>query len=120
MVKGYLLASIDRLYECICDNDKLSHNAGNCDFGRLSCVDELSVFCLEFRIEACSDQGGHIERLSDIGPSSPDEALAFPLPGLSRDRGQSSESCGLFAGAIFVLTQVSSMKTKRCGSTCPW
>ena len=63
----------------------------------------MPVFGFEVWIEACCDECGHVEGLADVCASPTDEALAFPLTGLSGDRSEAGERCGLlvFEGSQF-------------------
>ena len=71
--------------QCVGEEEELSHDGGDGDFGGFASRFELLVFCLEFGIEAHCDERGHIERLSDIGSSAADEGATGPLSGLPCD-----------------------------------
>ena len=53
------------------------------------------VLCLEVRVVSGGDEGRHIEGLPHVGTSAADEAFAFPLSGLARDRCKAGKGCGL-------------------------
>ena len=76
-------------------DDELSHDGGDGDLGGLPGSNELLIFCLEIGIVPGGDEGRHIESLPHVGASATDEALAFPLSGLSSDGGETGEGCGL-------------------------
>ena len=63
----------DRLQEGVCENDELSHDCGQGDLCPLSGFDEVSVFGLHVGVEACGDEGGHVERLTDFGAPAANE-----------------------------------------------
>ena len=55
----------------------------------------MLVFGFEIGIEASGDERWHVEGMPDVGASAANEALAFPLAGLSRERSKASERCSL-------------------------
>jgi hypothetical protein len=77
-------------------DDEFAHDGGDGDLGWFSGGDELLVLCFEVWVEARSDECWHVECLPHVGATTSDEALAFPLSGLSRDGGKTGERCGLF------------------------
>lgn len=68
--------------ECVCQDNELSHDRGDGDFGWLSGFSQSVVFCLEIGIEAGGDECRHVERLPDDGPSTDDEGASGSSPGL--------------------------------------
>lgn len=99
----------------VCDDDELSHDGGDGDFRGFSGGDELLIFGFQVRIEASSDEGGHVKRLTDVGSPSADEALAFPLAGLPGDWYEAGERCGLFA---FEVSQLGHGGDQLVGRDC--
>ena len=83
------------LQEGVCEDDQLSHDGGERDLGRLTGVDELSVFCLHVRIEPGRNEGGHVDSLADRGSASPDEGASGPAAGLPGYRREARETCSL-------------------------
>lgn len=83
--------------ECVSKFDELSHQSGYCDFGGFSRFSEGLVFGLEVWVEAHGDDGGHVERASQVVSSALNEGVAFPLPGLARHGRKACEACHLFA-----------------------
>ena len=55
------------------ETTELSHDCGQGDLCRLSGFDEVSVFGLHVRVEACGDEGRHVERLADVGATAANE-----------------------------------------------
>ncbi len=49
--------------ESVCQDEQFPHDGGDCDFGGLSGLSQLVIFCFEIRIETCGDEGWHIEGL---------------------------------------------------------
>jgi hypothetical protein len=49
------------------------------DLCGFSDADEMCVFCLDVWVEAGCDEGGHVERLADVGSACVDVRLAGPL-----------------------------------------
>ena len=78
-------------------DDHLSHDRGDGDFRGFSGGDQLLVFGLEIGVVASGDECQHVEGLPDVGTPSADEALTFPLAGLSRYWRQPGQRCRLLA-----------------------
>ena len=81
--------------EGICGDDEFSHDGGDSDLWWFSGVFQSFVDGLEVRVEASCDQCRHVEGLSQGGASTADMGFAAPGSGLSSDRGEASEACGL-------------------------
>ncbi len=65
--------------QCVGEDDELSHDGGECGFGRLSGGCEGLIFVPHGLVEADSDQGWHVEGLTQMSPAAADEALAAAL-----------------------------------------
>ena len=65
--------------ECVGEDDELSHDGCDGDFGRLSGGDEGLILGFYVGVEADGDQCGHVEGLPEMGASGADEALAAVL-----------------------------------------
>ena len=61
------------------------------------------VLGLQVSVEAYSDEGGHVDRLAQVGAASADEALAAVLTGVSGDWGETREASG---AAVFQLAKL--------------
>jgi hypothetical protein len=87
----------------VCQDEELAHDGSEGKFCGLTGCDELRVFCFQIWVEACGDEGWHLESLADAGPSAADEGAADPASGLARDRSKSAKACGLagFEGSSF-------------------
>ena len=81
--------------QCVCGDDEFAHDGGDGDFGGFSGAEELLVFGLEIGVEAGGDESRHVEGPAHAGATAADEALAFPLPGLSGDWSEAGERSGL-------------------------
>lgn len=60
--------------ESVCEDNELSHDCYDRDFGWFLGFSEGVVSGLEVRVEADGDQGRHVERLAYDGPTAEDEA----------------------------------------------
>ena len=81
--------------EGICGDDEFSHDGGYGDLWCFSGVSQSCVDGLEVRVEASGNQCRHLEGLAQVGASATDMGFAAPSSGLSGDRGEASEACGL-------------------------
>src|SRR5208282_2533752 len=77
------------------DGEQFSRHGDQRDHFLFSGGDEALVEGLEGAIVLHGDQGPHEERAAHAGASAADEALAFPLAGLARPRGEAGERSDL-------------------------
>ncbi len=83
--------------EFIGQNDELSHQHPERNFGGLSSGAEGLVFGFEVWIEAHCDEGWHVEGLAQVVPSALNERLSCPLTRLAGHRGEACAAGRLFA-----------------------
>jgi len=83
------------LEERVCNDDELSLDGYDGDLCGLSGGDELPVLGSEVGIVSDKDEGRHVGGLPDIDVSAAYGTFAFPLAGLSRNRGETRDGCGL-------------------------
>src|SRR5258707_1992955 len=81
--------------EGVCEDDELSHDGGEGDFGLFAVCEETVVEGLERWIEAGGGDRGHVEGAADMGASALDVAGAAALAAVAGDRGEADEHGGL-------------------------
>src|ERR1700683_5829708 len=82
--------------EGVCEDDELSHNGDEGDFGRFAVYERAVVEGLERPVATRGGHRGHIEGAADVGASALDVAGAAALAAVPGDRGEADDHSGLF------------------------
>lgn len=75
-------------------NDELSHDCCQRDFGRFARFDHTGVESAHVGIVPTGDEGRHLERVSQMFSATADGGASFPLSGLPCDRGEACQTGG--------------------------
>jgi hypothetical protein len=73
------------------EDDQLSHDGGEGDFGGFTRRPESLVKRFELMVAVCSDQCRHVERASNGGPASTDGSATLPTSAFTRMWRQASQ-----------------------------